>query len=129
MKHILITLLLLITTVGFSQDSVKSFIKISAEVYSFPSTDSLTKIKLFKFTDVIVTDAIDRFYKIADVGYVRKYKVYENDDILLYEQGMDKEQRDQYKMDKQLAIEKEKREKLLAAEKEENERLMTLEKE
>jgi len=79
------------------KDSIKSYVRNYASIYSYPNNDSNTYKSLPPMTDVIVTESVGDFYRIYGYGYVQKYSVFQNDDILLLEKGMNKEQRGKYK--------------------------------
>lgn len=79
------------------KDSIRAYVRNYTSVYSYPSTDSLTSKLLPEMTDVIVTESDGDFYKIYGYGYIQKYSVYQNDDLELFDKGMDRIQRESYK--------------------------------
>lgn len=84
------------------KDTINSYVEYYARIYSYPNIDSSAYKSLPAMTKVIVTESVGDFYKIYGYGYVQKHLVFENDDILLLNKGMNKEQRKKYKEELEL---------------------------
>lgn len=107
-----IFLLIVLPNLLFAQDSIKTFIKENAWIYTAPNADSCTYNNIPVFTDVYVIREMGDFYEIAGVGFVKKYYVYLNDDLKLWEEGMDKQEIEDYKRQKTIAVEKKKNDRI-----------------
>lgn len=77
-------------------DSIPTFTKNNSILYSKPEDDAYTDEVIPSMTDIIITEQLNGYYKVYAYGYLRKFDVNLNEELELFNQGLNKKARRLY---------------------------------